>query len=166
MSASDSPSVAGTFLVEVCDEDEGDGVVVWVVGEHDAANAKKLSSLLSSATKVSRGEVVIDLSRVTFLSAATLGIIVGSRNALSTQARGLTLRSPSRCATRLLDLCEIPYADETEPPAPSSQTALGSWVAVPSLTRSEPWHRSPTELPAGECGAEREQPTVAKGSVR
>ena len=38
-SASSAPDwsfvVRGSFLVQVCAEDEGDGVVVWVVGEHD-----------------------------------------------------------------------------------------------------------------------------------
>ena len=148
MSASDSPYVIrGSFLVEVRAENGGTGVAVWVVGEHDAAGAKDLSDLLLAATKVTRGEVVVDLSKVTFASAASIGVIVGCRNALTREARGLSLRSPSCAAKRLLDLCEIPYVDVTKPTIDGAgrQSALHSWVPVPTLTRSEPADRSPTE---------------------
>ncbi len=176
MSASDTPFVInGSFLLEDRAENEGSGVVLWVVGEHDAADAPDLSAVLASAADLSRGEVVVDLSRVTFMSAATIGAIVGSRNGLRLAGRSLTLRAPSRCAARLLDLCAIPCVDSTELPAegPRPQSALGSWVSVPSLPRAEASRPAPTEPTTGApvettTGAPvetREQASVGDGFV-
>jgi anti-anti-sigma factor len=178
MAASDSPFVVnGSFLIEIGPENEVSTLVVWIVGEHDAADAQDLSDLLSSATKVGRGDVVIDLSRVKFMSAATIGVIVGCRNALKLEARAVTVRSPSPCATRLLDLCAVPYANDTESTddKPRHQNALRSWVPVPNLARSEPSSESPTEsTESTESPTEstddysvrsHKQTSVAEGSV-
>ena len=52
-------------------------------------------------------EVVVDLSGVKFMGAATVTVIVRARDFLRAHSRGLTVRSPSRCAKRLLDVCEL-----------------------------------------------------------
>ena len=54
----------------------------------------------------------IDLAGVEFIGAAWIGTFVRSRAYLAAQDRALTLRSPSRVANRLLDLCGLSYLVE------------------------------------------------------
>lgn len=81
--------------------------VVRLDGEHDIATLPLLTDTLTRAISADDTDLVVDLSAVTFLSAATIDELVRGRNTLHLQARNLTLRSPSRCASRLLDLCGL-----------------------------------------------------------
>ena len=82
-------------------------MVISVVGEHDISTLSLLNGTLARAISADGAEVVVDLSGVTFLDASTIGALIRARNTLRQQSRSLTLRSPSRCAGRLLDLCGL-----------------------------------------------------------
>jgi anti-anti-sigma factor len=81
--------------------------VVWLWGEQDLATLAALSDTLARAVTSDDADVVVDLSDVLFMDAATLGTIVAARNQLRSQSRNLTLRAPSSSADRVLRLCGL-----------------------------------------------------------
>jgi anti-anti-sigma factor len=84
-----------------------DRTVVWLEGEHDLATTSELAETLAKAISVTDGDVVIDLSAVTFLSLATINELLRGKSFLEHRYRTLTLRSPSSCAERLLGVCNL-----------------------------------------------------------
>jgi len=113
--------------------------VVWLRGEHDFSTVAALSETMARAIARDDAELVVDLSEVQFMGAATVGVIVRAHELLGLRSRSLALRSPSRCARRILDLCG--HADLLDPrpvgatPAAGTAGALGTWVAVPATNR-------------------------------
>jgi anti-sigma B factor antagonist len=86
---------------------DGDRTVVWLDGEHDFATVYVLTDMLARAISVDDADLIIDLSGVTFIGSAAIDELIRGRNILHRQARSLTLRSPSRCAKRVLDVCGL-----------------------------------------------------------
>lgn len=86
---------------------EGGHIVVWLEGEQDLFTATSLRDVLTAATTASDGDIVIDLSQVTFIDASALAVIVRDRNRLQRMHRCLTVRAPSRPARRILDVCNL-----------------------------------------------------------
>jgi anti-anti-sigma factor len=84
---------------------DGDAVVVRLRGEHDRSTVPVLAEILASAVAVDDANLVIDLSEVQFMDAATVRVLLQARDRLAQQSRTFVLRSPSRCAQRVLDLC-------------------------------------------------------------
>lgn len=82
----------------------GDRTVVWLDGEQDIVTVSVLTDTLERVTAADESDVTVDLSGVTFLSAATIGRLVRGRNLLRSRSRILTLRSPSMFARRLFDV--------------------------------------------------------------
>lgn len=125
--------------------------VVWIRGEHDIATCEHLRLAIDSAAGLDDADVVVDLSRVTFMDASTLGALVGAHRTLDARSRSLLVRAPTRAARRLLEVCELGFLiDERPMPAPSAP-ALDSWVAVPVSERaSEPAPRPVEQSGAGE----------------
>jgi anti-sigma B factor antagonist len=83
----------------------GARTVIWLEGEQDAATVPLLAEAMAKAIAGGNADLVVDLSGVTFLDASTIGVLVRGRNLLALCSGRLTLRSPSRCAKRLLDAC-------------------------------------------------------------
>jgi len=88
---------------------EHDRTVIWLDGEHDIATAGTLAATLTHALRAAEGDVVIDLRRVTFIDAATVGVLVEGRNVLNGEARRLTFRAPSPRAMHVLSLCGLAH---------------------------------------------------------
>ena len=86
---------------------QADRTVVSLYGEHDIATLAELSEALARGIALDDAEVVVDLSGVEFMAAATASVIVRARDFLRARSRELTVRSPSRCARRLLDVCGL-----------------------------------------------------------
>lgn len=86
---------------------DGEGTIVWLRGEHDIASAPALSDTLTRAIALDEGDVVLDLSGVAFMGAATVGVILRARAGLRLRSRSLALRDPSVRARRVLDLCGV-----------------------------------------------------------
>jgi anti-anti-sigma factor len=83
---------------------EGGRTVLWLDGEHDISTRFAVSDSLETAFSANDADVIVELSQVTFIGAATIDEFVRGRNILRGQSRTLTLRSPSRTAQRLLDV--------------------------------------------------------------
>jgi anti-sigma B factor antagonist len=81
--------------------------VVWLRGEHDLSTIHALSDALSRAIAVDDRDLVVDLSNVEFMGAATIGVLVRARLDVQARGRTLTLRAPSRVASRVLGLCGV-----------------------------------------------------------
>lgn len=113
---------------------EADCTVVWVRGEHDIATRVSLVVVIARAAQRNDADLVVDLSRVTFMDASTIGAIVGSRNRLRSQGRSLHVRAPSPAAARVLELCglgSLVQPSRVEAVHPSGvAAALGTWVHV------------------------------------
>jgi anti-sigma B factor antagonist len=127
---------------------DADCTVVWVRGEHDIATVAALSETLAWAIALDDADVVVDLSRVTFMDASTVGAVVHAREELWLRARSLSVRAPSRSARRILEVCGLGHLVEVEPDDDAATavagSALASWVAVRPLSRTD---RSDNECP-------------------
>ena len=141
--------LASTFAAR-----QGDPHVVHLRGEHDASTVVELSATIARAMALDDADVVLDLSEVQFMDAATVGVIVLAVEFLNLRSRTLTLWAPSRCARHVIELCGLaallgPHL--TDAPRPAGQdAALSTWVEVPVALRAD--------APAA-------QPTVEKDSV-
>lgn len=91
----------------------GNGTVVWVEGECDIATAKVVTDTLTEATSLDDGDLIVDMSGVTFIGIIAIDALMQTRDALLRQSRSLKVRSPSRCVRRLLTLCG--HADLIDP---------------------------------------------------
>ena len=83
---------------------EGEWTVLWLDGEHDIATADVVAGALAEAIATDHADVIVDLSGVEFLGAVTIHVLRRSRVLLRGQSRSMTLRCPSKCATRVLAL--------------------------------------------------------------
>jgi len=116
---------------------EADRTIIGLRGEHDASTVASVSDALARAIAVDDTDLVLDLSEVAFIGAATIGVIVRTREFLRPRARSLTLRAPSAVARRVLEICGltdlVDVAASTQPTGPA--VALRTWVAVPAADR-------------------------------
>jgi anti-anti-sigma factor len=80
---------------------------VWLSGEHDLSTVDALSQTLARAFALDDADVVLDLSGVRFMGAATIEVIVRAKDVLDVRSRGLTLRYPSESVQPVVDLCGL-----------------------------------------------------------
>jgi anti-anti-sigma factor len=113
--------------------------VVWLRGEHDVSSVAALSETMARAIALDDADLVVDLSDVQFMGAATVSVLVRARELLRTRSRSLLVRSPSRCARRVLELCGDTELLDCADAAPLTGTAdaLGTWVPVPAADRAD-----------------------------
>jgi anti-anti-sigma factor len=127
--------------------------VVWLGGDHDIATKDVLVAVLAEAVALDEPAVIIDMSGVHFISATTIGAIVGAKNELARRGRPLVLRGPPPFVRRVFDACGMSGLLEGDPGADSfdaaqGASALGSWVDVPATARGD-GHESDTSEPKG-----------------
>ena len=89
--------------------------IVWLRGEHDLSTAAALTDTLTRAIELAHTDLVVDLSEVEFMGAATVTVVLQAAELLRQQARSLTVRNPSRCALRVLELCDLTPLVESAP---------------------------------------------------
>jgi anti-anti-sigma factor len=120
---------------------DGELTVIWLDGEQDIATVAVLAGTLANATSADDTDLIVDLSGVTFMSTATIDELVRARNLLLGLSRNLTLRSPSRCARLLLDLCGL--AGFVEPSQNAIRIEVGSGSSPMVSRRSSMSAKSP-----------------------
>jgi anti-anti-sigma factor len=123
-------------------------VVVSLRGEHDLTTRSAVAEVMARAITVGDTDVMIDLSRVEFMDAATAGVITCARELLRARSRTLVLRAPSPSARRVLQLCDLsdlvdcrsappgPAVSDTAV-APAASGALGALAMVDIDARAE-----------------------------
>jgi anti-anti-sigma factor len=84
-----------------------DGLVIRMKGEYDIATVSALSQTMATAIARAQDHLVVDLSGVQFMDAATIGVIIKARTELELQHRSLVLRGPSQFARRVLEVCGL-----------------------------------------------------------
>lgn len=99
---------------------DAEPTVVTLRGEHDVSTVVALSATLAEAIALDDADLVLDLSEVEYLGAGSIDAIVRAREFLRLRSRSLELRSPSRCAWRVLEVCELTDLIEAHPLGPSS----------------------------------------------
>jgi anti-anti-sigma factor len=137
--------------------------VVWLGGEHDVSTVDALSETLAGAIAIDDCDLVVDLSEVQFMGAATIGVLIWARELLQSRSRSLVLRSPSRCARRILDLCGQgdllePHRVDATPATGTAAGALGTWVTVPTADRVD----QPAEASAPDPSSAPDQDPVGR----
>jgi anti-anti-sigma factor len=95
--------------------DEGGRIVLWLGGEHDLSTQACLSAAIAAVD----ADVVLDLSEVEFMDAATIGAILRARVLLRRRSRSLMLRAPSRRARLVIGLCGLDDLVGPVPPTPA-----------------------------------------------
>ena len=118
--------------------DNPDRTVVWLRDEHDVSTAAALFDTLARAIALDTAGLILDLSDVQFMDASIVGVIVRTRALI--RPRFLVLRSPSRCARRVLELRGLAELLDPASVGPTRTTgtagALGTWVAVRATERA------------------------------
>lgn len=100
-------------------------VVVSAVGEIDQVTAPALQDQLSRVIASKPRRLVIDLSRVSFLSAAGLSVLISVRQAAARQDIALQLRAPNRrMVVRMLDITGLDRLFEIVPPITDREKTL------------------------------------------
>jgi anti-anti-sigma factor len=140
-------------------------VVSCLRGEHDLATVVELSATLARAITLGEGDLVVDLSRIEFMDASTVGVLTWARELLRVRSRSLVVRSPSACARRVLELCDL--SDRIDPrsadtPVTEPAGALSTWVTIPAIdaidrrAKASTFDILPETVLAGHVGATSE----------
>ncbi len=111
---------------------------VWLAGEHDISTDDALRRTLGRAVALGGTALVLDMSDVQFMSAATLRTIFQAREFLRRRSGTLTVRAPSAFVRRIISICgsnDLLGPDSEQADGPTGK-ALSSWVAVPAAERS------------------------------
>ncbi|HUC15071.1 MAG TPA: STAS domain-containing protein [Acidimicrobiales bacterium] len=118
-------------------------IIVWLQGEHDLSTDESLCRVLARAMALGSSGLVLDLSDVGFIAVSTIRVIVRAQQLLRHQSRPLTVRSPSRCARRVIGACGVddllgPNLEVlgTQLPSDDKRKGLGTWVEVLAAGRA------------------------------
>ena len=118
------PRGAGTGL---------DPTIASLRGEQDLSTVPALCETLAGAIAVGGADLILDLSAVEFLDASTVRVLVAAGEFLRARSRSLVLRSPSGCAQRVLDLCDLSDLVERNPLESVDALQLAGARAAPGL---------------------------------
>lgn len=87
-----------------------------------------VADVLARAIAADEGDVTVDMSGMTFIDAAMIGVLVRGRNFLALDSRELTLRSPRAFVGCVLAVCGLsalvePLSDQGAPSTSPSSVA-------------------------------------------
>ena len=88
---------------------EGTATVVALSGEADVSTRWIVSNVLARLIALPTGDVVVDLTHLTFIDSATVRLLSMTQELLAGDERRLTLRSPTRTARRVLEILELEH---------------------------------------------------------
>jgi anti-anti-sigma factor len=84
------------------------GTLIYVNGEIDMATCERLRDAIEPHLGPQQ-TIILDLSGVTFMDSASLGVLVQARGTLTADGGSLFLRNPSVAAHRLLSLTGLEH---------------------------------------------------------
>lgn len=103
----EDPLIAGTDSL-TCSVSHGPGyVVVSVAGEIDAGTEQQFRDVITSALARGVMRVAVDLTAVTFLASAAIGVVMGVHRVLADEDGLLVLVSPKGEAAQVLSLTGV-----------------------------------------------------------
>jgi len=133
-SCDDEVVAPGRGTVDI--EFDGDAILLRMWGEHDLATVGLVSKGLTLAIDATEGDVIVDLSGVSFMDASTIRCLARGLDLLQRCDRSLIVRRPSLIQRKLLRVCQLAYLIEAPLGQSWSATALESWVEIPVAARS------------------------------
>jgi anti-sigma B factor antagonist len=92
-------------------------------GEIDISSCPAIRRCLMAAISGGNVQLAVDMSGVTFIDAAGIGVLVAAANRARAAGGGLSLLAPSRQAHRLLDILHLDAI------LPAAQRSAGPFVA-------------------------------------
>ena len=98
-------------------------VTVVLDGEIDIATSPAIRRFLMAAISGGNVHLAVDVSGVTFIGAAGIGVLVAAANRAREAGGGLSLLAPSRQVRQLLDILRLDAI------LPAAQRPAGSFVA-------------------------------------
>ena len=107
---------------------EGDRTQVTVKGELDLATAPVLANQLLNVTANFGGDVVIDMSLVSFIDSTGFSVLVSHHLALQAKDRNLTLLNPTSTARRLMQITGLTDMFTIEPNLDPGTDAATKWA--------------------------------------
>ncbi len=126
-----------------------DGTLVTAAGELDAAAAPVFRGALAEAVSGTR-PVLVDLSRVTFLDACALRVLVEAAMSARDKGRNIVLVDPAPVTVRLLEITGLfgIFAPASESPGMARVSPTRPEGSPSPTFRSPQGWRSPAFLPA------------------
>lgn len=109
----------------------GDFAHVAVFGEVDLVSASTLRDRLHEILDAGAADVVVDLSGVSFIGSAGLGVLAGTLNELRPWNGHLVVRNASRTARRLLEILGLERGllnSDVGLPASAESDSLAGWA--------------------------------------
>jgi anti-anti-sigma factor len=88
--------------------DGGASVVIGAHGELDVATAPALGHDLAVVRDAGTGDVLVDMSDVTFCDSAVLGTLIAGRVELACRGRRMRIVEPSPSVRHLLRIADLP----------------------------------------------------------
>ena len=129
-------------------------VVVELDGEYDFTDRETLAAVLARAAATGRGNVVVDVSHVTFMGVVPLTVLARASTDLRLRSRTLVLRSPSPFLRRVVELCGYSDALGLECKDEFGRApALSTWVDVPASGSSAKRLVAADATPVGDGGS-------------
>jgi len=137
---------------------EAGDAVVCLHGDHDASTVAALTETMARVIASDDSDLVVDLSGVRFMGAATVEVLGRARTFLQAHSRSLALRCPPPRVSRVLELSGL--ADLVDPSPvvihlEGTADALGTWVAVPATERAGRDANDPEPINTPESRASR-----------
>lgn len=93
----------------VQDERRGDELYIRISGELDIATSHCIERALSEAEEAAIPAIAVDLGRVTFIDASTLGVFLRAADRATRTGRSFAIVHPSDVVTRVLDVTDTNY---------------------------------------------------------
>ena len=87
--------------------DNGEEVVITLVGELDIATAPELWAAIDKALAQGRTKLVLDLSALAFVDSTGLGVFVRAAKELRAAGGGLALKAPGERVSKLLAMTRL-----------------------------------------------------------
>jgi anti-anti-sigma factor len=97
--------------------DADDGVVLRVVGELDLATAPTLEGAFNSLSSFGARRVVLDVSELSFISAAGVRVALTAQRRLASQGNQFLLRGVQPLLLRVLHATDLQHEFQIEAPA-------------------------------------------------
>lgn len=113
----------------------GDVVVVWVEGEVDQLTAPDMTSVIGVALQSATRMVLVDMSRVSFLSSAGLACVVEASNRAQQAGLRVAVVAANHPVTRAMSVTGL---DSMIPVYPSQSAALDELGADGTTPESAP----------------------------
>ena len=100
--------------------------VVSVAGKVDASTEQQFRDALTSVLVHGMPRIVVDLSRVTFMSSAGIGVLMGVRRVLADAGGSLVLAAPHGQVAQVLSMAGVAEVIPVTASVPDAVAALGS----------------------------------------